>query len=284
MDLESLFAGVGETSYYDDLQFIVDEDLRTIAIPQRGKVAGVRSDKDVNRVAISINRYYDGTDLSEFSVKINYVNANGQPNYFRVTDRKIDTDSLVLIWLVSSDVTAYKGNVVFAIQFYKADEGVIMQEFNTTIATMVVLDGLQVEDYITPPDKVLLIEQLKQETEALLEPYVEEKIEEIEQAGAQLFVHQDTEENWNAKYYLIGEPNHIYIYTNHSRVDGHDIPAMKIGSGSYLIDQPFVDSDAEVLDDHIKDTVRHITQNEREFWNNKVRGEIESRTLVLTTL
>ncbi|MBO7450620.1 MAG: hypothetical protein J6U54_09645 [Clostridiales bacterium] len=284
MDLESLFAGVGETSYYDDLQFIVDEDLRTIAIPQRGKVAGVRSDKDVNRVAISINRYYDGTDLSEFSVKINYVNANGQPNYFRVTDRKIDTDSLVLIWLLSSDVTAYKGNVVFAIQFYKADEGTITQEFNTTIATMVVLDGLQVEDYITPPDKVLLIEQLKQETEVLLEPYVEEKIEEIEQAGAQLFVHQDTEENWNAKYYLIGEPNHIYIYTNHSRVDGHDIPAMKIGSGSYLIDQPFVDSDAEVLDDHIKDTVRHITQNEREFWNNKVRGEIESRTLVLTTL
>lgn len=284
MDLESLFAGVGETSYYDDLQFIVDEDLRTIAIPQRGKVAGVRSDKDVNRVAISINRYYDGTDLSEFPVKINYVNANGQPNYFRVTDRKIDTDSLVLIWLLSSDVTAYKGNVVFAIQFYKADEGVITQEFNTTIATMVVLDGLQVEDYITPPDKVLLIEQLKQETEALLEPYVEEKIEEIEQAGAQLFVHQDTEENWNAKYYLIGEPNHIYIYTNHSRVDGHDIPAMKIGSGSYLIDQPFVDSDAEVLDDHIKDMVRHITQNEREFWNNKVRGEIDSRTLVLTTL
>ena len=284
MDLESLFAGVGETSYYEDLQFIVDEDLRTIAIPQRGKVAGVRSDKDVNRVAISINRYYDGTDLSEFSVKINYVNANGQPNYFRVTDRKIDTDSLVLIWLLSSDVTAYKGNVVFAIQFYKADEGTITQEFNTTIATMVVLDGLQVEDYITPPDKVLLIEQLKQETEVLLEPYVEEKIEEIEQAGAQLFVHQDTEENWNAKYYLIGEPNHIYIYTNHSRVDGHDIPAMKIGSGSYLIDQPFVDSDAEVLDDHIKDTVRHITQNEREFWNNKVRGEIESRTLVLTTL
>lgn len=284
MDLESLFAGVGETSYYDDLQFIVDEDLRTIAIPQRGKVAGVRSDKDVNRVAISINRYYDGTDLSEFSVKINYVNANGQPNYFRVTDRKIDTDSLVLIWLLSSDVTAYKGNVVFAIQFYKADEGVITQEFNTTIATMVVLDGLQVEDYITPPDKVLLIEQLKQETEALLEPYVEEKIEEIEQAGAQLFVHQDTEENWNSQYYLIGEPNHIYIYTNHSRVDGHDIPAMKIGSGSYLIDQPFVDSDAEVLDDHIKDMVRHITQNEREFWNNKVRGEIDSRTLVLTTL
>lgn len=283
MDFDSLFAGI-EDSYYDDLQFIVDEDLRTIAIPQRGKVAGVRSDKDVNRVAISINRYYDGIDLSEFSVKINYVNANGQPNYFRVTDRKIDTDSLVLIWLLSSDVTAYKGNVVFAIQFYKAEEGVITQEFNTTIATMVVLDGLQVEDYIAPPDKVLLIEQLKRETEALLEPYVEEKIEEIEQAGAQLFVHQDTEENWNAKYYLIGEPNHIYIYTNHSRVDGHDIPAMKIGTGSYLIDQPFVDSDAEALDDHIKDTVRHITQNEREFWNNKVRGEIDSRTLVLTTL
>lgn len=283
MDFDSLFAGI-EDSYYDDLQFIVDEDLRTIAIPQRGKVAGVRSDKDVNRVAISINRYYDGIDLSEFPVKINYVNANGQPNYFRVTDRKIDTDSLVLIWLLSSDVTAYKGNVVFAIQFYKAEEGVITQEFNTTIATMVVLDGLQVEDYITPPDKVLLIEQLKRETEALLEPYVEEKIQEIEDAGAQLFVHQDTEENWNAKYYLIGEPNHIYIYTNHSRVDGHDIPAMKIGTGSYLIDQPFVDSDAEVLDDHIKDMVRHITQNEREFWNNKVRGEIDSRTLVLTTL
>ena len=282
MDFDSLFKGI-EESYYDDLQFVVDEDLRTIAIPQRGKVAGVRNDKDVNRVCISINRYYDGIDLSEFDVKINYVNANGQPNYFRVTDRNIDTDSLVLVWLLSSDVTAYKGNVVFAVQLYTANNGVIVKEFNTTIATMVVLDGLQVEEYVTPADKILLIEQLKRETEALLNPYVEEKIQEIEDAGAQLFVHQDTEENWNSQYYLVGQPNHIYVYTNHSRVDGHDIPAIKIGTGSYLIDQPFASPDTEILNTHVSDMIRHISQNEREFWNNKVKAVVDQTRLILTT-
>ena len=297
-EFDSLFGNTeNEYSYYDDLQFIVDEDLRTIAIPSRGKIAGVRNDKDVNRIAIAIRKNYDGTDLSNFNAKINYLNAKSQPNYYMVTDKIVDEDYLILIWLVTYDVTAYKGEVLFSVQLFTANGGVIQQQFNTTIEKLYVLDGLQVEDYIQPVDKILLIEQLKRDTEALLDGYVTEKIEEIveagdeqidriEHAGAKLFVHSDTEANWNNQRLLIGQENHIYVYLDHSIVNNVPVPAIKIGNGnSYLIDQPFASPDTQTLLEHIWNTEIHITQEERTFWNNKVRSTFDQatpRTLILT--
>lgn len=89
---------------------------------------------------------------------------------------------------------------------------------------------------------------------------------------------------WNSRPTLIAKRGYIYIYSDYKQSEGENIAGIKIGDGtSYLIDMPFID---KPLDDHIADTVHHITNTEREFWNNKVRCFIDPENiekLVFTT-
>ena len=82
-----------------------------------------------------------------------------------------------------------------------------------------------------------------------------------------------TKAEWDAQTTLIGERNTIYVYTD-AVVDDFGIvyARFKVGNGiGYLLDLPFTDN---LLYNHIHDSTIHITQEEREFWNNKVRNYI----------
>lgn len=87
---------------------------------------------------------------------------------------------------------------------------------------------------------------------------------------------------WNEQGTLQSEANTLYVYTDHHVVNGQNVAGIKAGDGNaYLIDIPFTD---EVAMNHISDTTRHITQEEREFWNNKVSAYYAGTDqLVLTT-
>lgn len=91
-------------------------------------------------------------------------------------------------------------------------------------------------------------------------------------------IHIGTTEYWNSQLNLIGEAGNFYIYTDHDNVDGRDIPGMKIGDGlSYLIDNQFIDSNVSVILEHISDDVMHVTQEEKDKWNAKVRCYIDDK-------
>ena len=96
-------------------------------------------------------------------------------------------------------------------------------------------------------------------------------------------IYYHTKEYWDAQPTLVSEDQAIYVYTNYQSASGKDVAGMKIGDGSsYLIDVPFMD---EVLMSHIQDTTIHITQQEREFWNNKVRSyvsDVSEEELIFT--
>ena len=90
---------------------------------------------------------------------------------------------------------------------------------------------------------------------------------------------------WNAHPTLITKKGAIYIYGDWKKDDeDRNIAGMKIGDGtSYLIDMPFKE---ELFVNHVDDVIIHITEQEREFWNNKVRCFIdpeENTHLVFTT-
>ena len=94
-----------------------------------------------------------------------------------------------------------------------------------------------------------------------------------------------TTATWNSQPQLISERGYIYIYADYRQNEqGQNVSAMKVGDGNaYLIDMPFTD---ELLYGHLADSVRHITQEEREFWNDKVRcftSDIQDDVLVFTT-
>ena len=100
-------------------------------------------------------------------------------------------------------------------------------------------------------------------------------------------MHFNTTAEWNSQPTLIGEQGHIYVYTDYQIIDGNPVPGVKIGDGiAYLIDNPFVSGDTTALYEHINDTIVHITNAEREFWNNKVRcymSDIDSERIIFTT-
>lgn len=106
-----------------------------------------------------------------------------------------------------------------------------------------------------------------------------------------------TTEYWNSRRDYIPPAGRIVIYDDHY-IDSQGVihPGMKVGTGNaYLCDLVFmVDENmldiymTEInnkLDAHIRDNVRHITNAERNYWNNKINGDVsvdDNDCLILT--
>lgn len=148
----------------DELSFLIDEHLRIITIPERGVVLGVEGDKDVNRVRFRMNRYYHGSDLSSFQIRINYQNADGEVNYFTVSEKTVDTDTFSFVWVVAADAVMTKGTVFFVVNCFTADStGVVQKAYHTTLGTASALEGLEVDVEGNQPQIVDFMSQLKNE-------------------------------------------------------------------------------------------------------------------------
>lgn len=118
---------------HDDIQFIIDNDLRSIAVPDRGIVAGVRGDKNVNRINFQMVRYYNGFDMSTFNIRVNYLTPEGVPNYYEVTDATVEGDMLYFTWLVDSDATEVVGDISFVVHLFKIENETVTQSYYTSI-------------------------------------------------------------------------------------------------------------------------------------------------------
>ena len=99
-------------------------------------------------------------------------------------------------------------------------------------------------------------------------------------------VASDTTQGWNSNPSFIGEKDMIYIYTDYQQdQNGNNVPGIKIGDGmAYLIDSPFIDTS---IMNHINDHSIHITDEQRNFWNDKVRcyhSNVDDQMLIFTTL
>lgn len=104
-------------------------------------------------------------------------------------------------------------------------------------------------------------------------------------SGTQNNVFLDTTQNWNSKITYVPAAGDIIIYSDKSSILENDIikniPGIKIGDGNaYCVDLPFIADDiARDLLNHIEDNVRHITSQERQFWNNKLNLQVNGEEL-----
>lgn len=148
---------------------VIDNDLRTITIPSDIQNVGVESDEDVRRLNFQMPKQYGEVDLSEFDIRINFMNANNQGDVYAVTDKQVTGDNITFSWLVGRNALAYRGSIRFIVCLKKTDaEGVVQQEFNTTIAQLTVLEGLETTEAVVAenPD---IIEQILQRLDDLEE-------------------------------------------------------------------------------------------------------------------
>ena len=169
---ETKSAVVAETQTEDIC--VIDSDLRIIDIPEQFKVLGVENDKDVKVMQFRMPKVYKGTDLSAFNISVNYQNARGTKDRYVVTDKKVSGDQIEFSWTVGKTATVYRGDARFIVCMRLIDsDGVIKKEFNTTLATMTVLEGLEVDDPVIEQEEKDIIAQLlnrMDEVEAMATP------------------------------------------------------------------------------------------------------------------
>ena len=153
----SIISDTGSTEVIEvDKKLYIDFDTRQILIPDCIHQLGVESDDDVKKLTFSVPKMYYDCDLSTFNIYINYMNAKKEGDLFKVLPEKVREvgDNLEFDWIVGRNAVAYKGTVIFNVCMKKGsmqpDEEdpsqeifVVDQEFNTTVANLPVLEGLE---------------------------------------------------------------------------------------------------------------------------------------------
>ena len=101
--------------------------------------------------------------------------------------------------------------------------------------------------------------------------------------------YSQTKQEWDSDLTFISELNVLYIYSNYKTIQKDDqeiiVPGIKIGDGkSFLIDLPFLNGASgfdEILIDHIDSNNIHVSQTDRNFWNNKLNLSLQGQVLTL---
>jgi len=174
MTVDELLSTMSETDSTEyGADFLIDTSLRVISVPQDGVILGVEGDRNVNIVHFAMPRYYDGTDLSQMNIRVNYANSGGDVSYAFCGNVTAGADTLTFDWLVDEVATRYKGDTSFAVHIIQTDsQGNVTKAYNTTIATAKVLVGLDVAGRITPQQQADIYTRLLTDLQTQLQPYV----------------------------------------------------------------------------------------------------------------
>ena len=122
----------------------VNPDTREIIVPEKYKILGVFSDEKVTKIPFTCPKVVgNNVDLTEYNLYINYQNAIGRHNAYLVDDVSVSGDNITFSWLLSRDVTLSSGVVKYSICAKKLNGDSISNEWNTTIANGVVIQGLE---------------------------------------------------------------------------------------------------------------------------------------------
>ena len=150
MTVEEAFAMMedAEKTKEDNTVFCeIDAETRKITVPETYKILGVESDEDSERVYFRAPRIVgDKIDLATLGLRINYQNANSQTDSYPVDDFTVENEFITFSWLLSRKAVAYKGAVKFIVCAVRiGDNAEISNEWNTTLASAEVLEGLEVD-------------------------------------------------------------------------------------------------------------------------------------------
>lgn len=110
---EELLAQLESEAQSETPVCVIDPETRTITVPPEYQLLGVENDKRVERIYFQCPKIVgDNQDLSQdYILFINYVNANGDPDAYKISDMQVDGDNITFSWLLEEKVTLYQGNI-----------------------------------------------------------------------------------------------------------------------------------------------------------------------------
>lgn len=161
-DQVSTLAGMGNAAE-SGIYCVIDPETRVIDVPEEYSLLGVVSDEKAERVWFQCPKIAgDNIDLSKLQIRVNYQNSNNETDQYIVTDVQTEGNNIIFSWLLSRKVTAYQGNVSFIVCAVKVLGETIQNEWNTTLATAQVLEGLEVDTPEPTEEQSDVIAQLLQ--------------------------------------------------------------------------------------------------------------------------
>lgn len=124
-------------------EIVIDVNTRKLLMPSNLNALGVAGDKNVNRLYFRGPRYYCDCDLSTYKTCILFKNNNTERDPYEVSDFAVDGEEITFSWLVGEEAVAEAGETAFSVCMSATDsEGKETNDFNTTTARLLVLEGL----------------------------------------------------------------------------------------------------------------------------------------------
>lgn len=131
----------------------IDSRTRTIFVPPEIVVGAVQSDKNAERIKFSCPKIVgDNLDLSKFSIRINFENVSSVDPDISIKDQyicedaSINEDNITFSWVIGKNAARYMGTIRFIVCAVKTDSNSnISIEWNTTVAQIPVLEGIEID-------------------------------------------------------------------------------------------------------------------------------------------
>lgn len=103
---------------------VIDSD-RVITVPDELQRLAVQYDHNIETVTFDCPRYWDGLDMSEMTVYINYLRSDKEKGSFIATNVVADDNDPTIMhfdWTISRNVTEAYGQLVFLVCIKKTDD------------------------------------------------------------------------------------------------------------------------------------------------------------------
>ena len=166
---------------------IIDAAARRILVPEAEAIFGVENDREAERKYFRCPRYVgDDLDLADMFLTVYFRNANGDEDGYLVDDVAVDGDDITFSWLLSEKVTAFPGEIQFAVCAARSKDGED-PDWNTTLASGTVLEGLHADPGDVEEQTSDVVTQLREEIKnstAAVEAAGATQIDAVEAAGA----------------------------------------------------------------------------------------------------
>lgn len=149
-NLLNTLSSTGQLANSFDEAHIVIDNKRIITVPDKLKRLAVQYDHDIETVTFDCPRYWDGIDMSEMSIYINYLRCDTYTGSYKaqnVTVDSINNAKMHFDWTISRNVTQVIGKLVFLVCIRKTDEsGNEVNHWNSELCKdCYVSEGLEVD-------------------------------------------------------------------------------------------------------------------------------------------
>lgn len=134
---------------------VIDND-RVISVPKELRRIAVQFDHNVETVTFDCPRYWDGLDMSELAVYINYMRKDREVGSYKATNVTVDNINSNIMhfdWTISRNVSLIKGELKFLVCIRKSDtDGNEENHWNSELNNeMYISEGLEADESMFEP-------------------------------------------------------------------------------------------------------------------------------------